>query len=262
MWDYGSAMGTAAGMVMERERSARDRLIDFFVKQRTTEGHQYAEANTTSHGQLWLLIGAAAHALALHHQDEELLAHTGAWWCCKAALDDVLLDTDGYWTSPCGRSAGSTYDLGTVTAHMIRGTEPPQDSLIPNARGGVRPLIGPTFWSDSYNAGAAMMRRMIEKGDTLGGATLGVRSDVVLRNELLIYRRGRESVKVFPRAHSSEFLFWCAQLNERPAVECIETSPGRYEAPHKGGRFPQGLMNPFPEPALAGAELTIVPGVA
>ena len=255
-WDYGAAMAAGVPAPFERRR-----LIDFFVKQRTTEGLQYAEENTTSHGPLWILIGASAHALALHYHDEELLAETGYWWRARASLDDALLDTDGHWTAPSGRSAGDTFDYGTVTAHMIRGTEPPEMSLIPNARGGQRPLIGPKFWQDPNCVGVGMMRTMIEKGDTLGGATEGERAPVVLRDELLIYRRGDEYVKVFPRMRSSEAMFWCAKLKKKPTVPHVETSAGRYAAPHKSGRFPQGLMNPFPEPTLAGSKSTIIPGV-
>ena len=263
VWDYGAAMAADAALTTfeQDKQGARARLIDFFVKQRTTEGHQYAEVNTSSHGQLWPLISASAHALALHYQDEAVLEETGEWWRREADLCDKLLDYDGHRTGPCGRSAGSTYDIGTVIAHMLRHTTPPFHSLIPNARGGVRQLVGPTFWSDSYNVGVWMMRWMIERGDTLGDALRGRRSPVLLRDPLHIYRRGDESVKVFPFMRSSEALFWCARLNKKPGVPCVETSAGRYAAPHRSGRFPQGLMNPFPEPTLAGSELMIIPGV-
>ena len=258
VWDYGAAM--VAGAKQEQD-GARARLIDFFAKQRHPEGHQYAEPNTSSHGQLWPIIAACAHALALHHQDEALLAVTGEWWRCEADLCDKLIDHDGHRTGPCGRSAGATYDLGTVIAHTLRGTTAPETSLIPNARGGPRPLIGRGFWADSYNFGAAAIVAMIDRGDDLGGAVKGERSPVRLRDPLRIYRRGDEYVKVFPYARSSEFLFWCARLNKRPSVECIEASPDRYEAPHRGGRFPQGIANPYPAPELPGASLVIVPGV-
>lgn len=253
VWDYGS-------LSWEEIRGARARLIDFFVKQRTTEGHQWAEENTSSHGQLWALIGASAHALALHNHDDGLLEETGEWWRREADLCDKLIDHDGHRTGPCGRSAGSTYDVGTVLAHQLRRTAPPTLSLIPNARGGPRLLAGLDFWSNSYNAGPWMVRTLIEKGDTLGGATRGERSPVLLRDEMHIYRRGYEYVKVFPRMRSSEALFWCAQLDYSPNVEHVKTSPGRCEAPKKTGRFPQGLMNPFPAPELPGATLTVIEG--
>jgi len=90
IWDYGSAMAQDEGILGHEPKAARARLIDFFTKQRAQEGHQYAEGNTSSHGPLWLLIGASAHALALHYHDEAVLEVTGEWWRCQAALDDVL----------------------------------------------------------------------------------------------------------------------------------------------------------------------------
>lgn len=253
IWDYGTA----------RDRDldgALDRLIDFFVKQRTTEGHQWAEENTSSHGQLWALIGASAHALALHHRDADLLEETSEWWRREADLCDKLLDHDGHRTGPCGRSAGSTYDIGTVIAHVLRDTTPPTHSLIPNNRGGARPLIGPDFWGNSYNAGAWMLREMVFKGafdDILDGA----RSPVLLRDELHIYRRGPYYVKVFPRMRSSEALFWTAHPPEPPAVPHVKAAgEGRYDAPHRSGRFPDGLDCPYPAPVLEGAELTVIAG--
>lgn len=242
---------------------ARARVIAFFRKQRRPEGHQWAEGCTSSHGQLWPIIRAVARAIAVHYQDEELLAVTGEHYRCQAALDDVLLDPDGHRSSPNGRSSGANFDLGTIEAHMIRGTAPPEMSLIRGARGQERPLIGPNFWPSSYNVGIFIAQWLIQNGDTLGGATEGERAEVRLRWTLNVHRNGNQSVKEVPFAISSEFLFWCAQLNEKPDVECIETSPGRYEAPHVGGRFPQGKANPWPAPELRGEGWTtmIIPGV-
>ena len=260
IWDYGAAMWSES---QEEADAARWRLVDFFAKQRTTEGHQYAEENTSSHGQLWALIGASAHALALHYGDEALLDETGEWWRREADLCDKLLDHDGHRTGPCGRSAGSTYDIGTWIAHALQGTEPPEFSLIPNARGGVRLLTRADTWTDSYWAGPWMALRMIQRDlETLGGATHGRRSPVLLRDEMHIYRRGPWYVKVFPRMRSSEALFWTARLPEPPSVPHVKAAGSdRYDAPHRSGRFPDGLDNPYPAPVLEGATLTIIEGV-
>jgi hypothetical protein len=235
----------------QSKAASRALLIDFFVKQWTQEGLQWGEPNTTSHGQFWLIIPAAAHALALHHRDQELLEVTGEHWRQRAALDDELVDADGHWRSPNARSAGATFDLGTISAHMIRGTAWPETSLIPNARGGPRPMIGRDFWTDSYNSGVWMMRQMIGNDDTLGGATRGSRGRVKLRDPLHIYRRGDDNVKVFPFSRTSDVMFWCAYIDGVAS-----------ESEILSGRFPQGKANPFPLPVdVSGWEMTVVEGV-
>jgi len=246
--------------------AARARMIDFLVKQRTTQGHQFAEGNSSTHGQLWLGWGAILYALALHYGDAEILALAAEWWRCQAALDDAFIDPDGHRTAPNGRSAGASYDLGTVSAHMISDTAPPEYSLILGARGQERQLIAPArkdypgFFADPYNVGAAVLGVLKHRGDSLGGAFNGERAAVRMRWETRIWRKGNQSFKVVPFAESSEFLFGCAQLDRKPEG-WIEKSPGRYETPHVGGRFPQGKVNPWPVPVLEGAELTVIPGV-
>jgi hypothetical protein len=104
---------------------------------------------------------------------------------------------------------------------------------------------------------------MIDAGDDLGGATKGHRERPLLRDSMEIYRDGEWYVKVVPYARSSEFLFWTARLPHPPDVDFVAgPGPHRYDAPHRSGRFPQGISNPFPAPSLPGAELTVIPGVS
>lgn len=245
LWDWGSAM--EEGKSAEACIASGAALLDFFEKQFTTEGIQWAEETTTSHPQLWILIGAAARALALKWQDDQLLEATGRWWRMRAWLDDLLIEDDGHWDGPGGRSAGPTADILTVAAHQARGTGWPRASLIRGAKGQQRALVGPRFYQDVYNVGVWMMRELIVHGDDLGGVRNGKREEAVLRDELHIYRRGSDYLKVYPVMHSSDAMFWTARIAGIKGNSGISS-----------GRFPDGRHNPFPTPVLSWSSVTVV----
>lgn len=251
------------------QNGTRDALLAFFRKQRcavgySKQGQQWGEQCSSSHGQLWKGWGAMAYAIALELGDQEVLEEASYWLAVEAALADALTDHDGHVTSPNGRSAGSTFDLGTVWGHYLRGTQWPESSLILGRRGQVRPLVAPPrddyrgFWSDPYNMGVCVLRVLKERGDGLGGVFSGRREEPRLRGAMRVLRNGKRYVKVVDRVESSEFLFWTAWLEEEPEVKHVPgPGPNRWDAPHKSGRFPQGLDNPFPPPELE-AETTII----
>jgi hypothetical protein len=269
VWYYQWAM--AAGTVVHQDE-ARDALADFFDREFTTEGLDWAEAMTTSHGQLYLLAVAGARITARHYvklgslAEKRILYQTGRRFRMMLWLYD-LQQRDGHVFTPCSRGTNSNYELRDVFRALLRG-EPAPERLKPrhSEDAGPNDVDGP-WWDDAYNVGAWMVRHLIRTGDDLGGAagvvlpdgTRGERltEEAVLCDQLHVYSRGPDFLHLVPFFRkASNALYWVARV----AGVLIQS-------PYHQGQI-RNLANPYPLPAAVQTlvedprtSLTIVPGV-
>jgi hypothetical protein len=242
VWWYGWAR--AAGTPQD-VTDARAFLVQFFDSQ-IAAGHQALNANANevlnvSHYQIWANGMTCARLLAVHYADPELLDATGLWWQHERALYD-LLERGGSIDAPGARfktgQAGPSNLRDTIFA-MLRGSPIPGNAKNPDA----------PWWDDYYNVAAWTLREVQRLGDDLGGSTgSGPFELPMLSDPLYVRTKGNDFVFEFPKLRGAlQPLFWVARING-----VTEYAPYTMGTP---------IDNPFPPPDLAGASVTVVPGV-
>lgn len=142
--EYGRAMRSK---VPQRMQAARNTLARFFELQRTTHGHQYREFLAVTHRQIWLHLVACAFALARHYGDDKMLHEVLRWIARDLWIGDRMV-RQGHWFGVGTRTESPVLDVNDVWYSLLTGKLAPANSF---ARPG-RPLMGPAFWQQSYNA--------------------------------------------------------------------------------------------------------------